>query len=282
VCLGILGFKTSEGFKRIIYMKNIIIIGLLALLFTSCQDVIEIDLNEAEQQFVIEGAVTDQPGPYRVSIHKTVPFDQQSVYPSVSGAVVIINNGTVSDTLNEIGDGTYETRFLPQGKPGKTYILTVQAEGQTFTATSTMPDPVRFDTLTQGSGTQPGGGSTILIVPNYNDPVGFGNYYRFVQWNNGVRLPNIFVADDRNSDGIRVARPLFAPGSDIETAIGDSIRVEMQSVDRAIYKYFVALDANSGNGPNASVPANPDNNFGGTCLGYFSAHTVQWRGLVVR
>jgi hypothetical protein len=263
-------------------MKNTIIIGLMALLFTSCQDVIQIDLNDAEAQYVIEGAVTDQPGPYRVSIIQTVNFDQPSDYPQVSGARVTLSDGDVLDTLAEVTSGTYETRLLPQGQPGKTYKLTVQIQGKTFTAASTMPAVVPFDALTTDRGTQPGGGEAILMVPNYNDPLGFGNFYRFVQWNNGTRLPNIFVLDDRNSDGIRVTRPLFAPGSDIETVVGDTVTVEMQSIDRATYKYLYALDANSGNGPNAAVPANPDNNFGGACLGYFSAHTVQRRVVVVQ
>jgi hypothetical protein len=266
-------------------MKNSIKVGLLALLFTSCQDVIEIDLNDAAPQFVIEGAVTDQPGLYRVSITKTVNFEQPNEYPAVSGALVTLSDGAVKDTLAEVAPGIYETQHLPQGEPGRTYSLTVRAEGQTFAASSAMPAAVPFDTLTLDRGTLPfGGGESILVVPNYTDPLGFGNYYRFIQWNNGERLPNIFVADDRNSDGIRVTRPLFAPGGDDgedELAVGDTVLVEMQSIDRATYKYLYALDANSGNGPNASVPANPDNNFGGACLGYFSAHTVQRRVLVV-
>jgi Domain of unknown function (DUF4249) len=263
-------------------MKNIIIIGLLALIFTSCQDVIQIDLNDAEPQYVIEGAVTDQPGQYRIRINQTVNFDQPSAYPEVSGAFVTLSDVSVLDTLDETAPGVYTTRYLPTGQPGKTYTLTVQIEGKTFAATSTMPSIVPFDTLTVDRGTQPGGGEVILLVPNYTDPLGFGNFYRFVQWNNGTRLPGIFVADDRNSDGIRVTRPLFTPGSDIETVVGDTVTVEMQNIDRATYKYLYALDANSGNGPNAAVPANPDNNFGGACLGYFSAHTVQRRIVVVQ
>lgn len=145
-----------------------------------------------------------------------------------------------------------------------------------------MPAVVPFDDLTQEKGSQPGGGVANLAVPVFNDPAGLGNNYRFIQWNNGQRLPSIFVFDDRLSDGLRITRPLFAPGSDIETAVGDTVTVEMQSVDRATYKYFYALDASSSNGPNASIPANPDNNFGGACLGYFSAHTVQRKAAVVK
>jgi hypothetical protein len=263
-------------------MKNYLQIGLLALIFSACQEVIEVDLNTTDPQFVVEGTVTDQPGPYRVRITKTVNFDEPNNYPAVSGAAVVITDGALTDTLAEVEPGIYETRFLTQGEPGRTYTLTVRVEGNIFTASSTMPAAVPFDDLTTDESTQPGGETVILMVPEFRDPVGFGNYYRFIQWNNGRRLPAIFVLDDRNSDGLRITRPLFAPNSDIETAVGDTVTVEMQTVDRATYKYFFALDASSGNSPNASVPANPDNNFGGACLGYFSAHTVQQRSLIVQ
>ena len=70
--------------------------------------------------------------------------------------------------------------------------------------------------------------------------------------------------------------------SDESISQPDTITVEMRNIDRTTYKYFLALDASNRNGPNASVPANPDNNFGGACLGYFSAHTVQRRTLIVQ
>lgn len=70
--------------------------------------------------------------------------------------------------------------------------------------------------------------------------------------------------------------------SDESISQPDTITVEMRNIDHATYKYFVAMDASNRNGPNASVPANPDNNFEGACLGYFSAHTVQRRTLIVQ
>lgn len=253
---------------------------LLAFALTSCEDVIDIDLDEADSQYVIQGAVTNQTGPYTVTIQQSVPFDEANNYPQISGATVTLNDGTLTDTLTEVRAGVYQTVHLLQGEPGRTYTLTVRVGEQVFSAQSTMPAAVALDDLTTTTASF-GGSETIQMVPNFTDPVGLGNYYRFVQWNNGVRLANIFVLDDRNNDGIVVTRPLFAPGSDVETALGDTVTVEMQTIDRNTYKYLYALDASSSNGPNASTPANPDNNFGGACLGYFSAHTVQRKTILV-
>jgi hypothetical protein len=141
-----------------------------------------------------------------------------------------------------------------------------------------MPPVVPFDNLSVIN-LPFGGENSLALMPVFHDPAGLGNNYQFVQSNNGKRQPYIFVMDDRNNDGSQVSNLLIAP--DITTSTGDTITVEMRSIDRATYKYFVALDASNGNGPNAGVPANPDNNFEGACLGYFSAHTVQRRTLVV-
>lgn len=268
---------------KYIVKKAVPLFGLLALFFASCEDVIDIDLNTTDPKFVITGTVSDQSEPFSVRIVKTINFDQPNDYPAVSGASVRIGNGTQSFDLVETAPGFYQTAQPQKGEPGRTYRLTVEVEGQVFEAVSAMPAPVPFDSIKQDRGTQPGGGSSILIVPVYFDPTGFGNYYRFIQTTNGQQLNNIFVFDDRNNDGIAITRPLFTPGSDLENKVGDTITVEMQTIDRTTYKYFYALDASSGNGPNASVPANPDNNWNSRAvLGYFSAHTSQYKTHVVR
>jgi Domain of unknown function (DUF4249) len=255
---------------------------LCALFIASCEKVIEIDLNTSAPKIVIQGRVTDQTEPFQVTIYKTVNFDQPNDYPAVTGASVRISDGTQTFELLEIEPGVYQTPTAQAGQPGRTYTLRVAAEGQVFEAQSAMPMLVAFEKLQQENGVMPGGGIARQVVPVFTDPLGFGNYYRFVQWTNGQRWPNIFVLDDRNSDGLRITRPLFAPTGDLENAVGDTVVVEMQTIDRLVYKYFYALDASGGNGPNASVPGNPDNNFSGGALGYFSACTVQKRQMVIQ
>lgn len=264
------------------YLKTAVFCGLIALLATSCEEVIDIDLDSTAPQLVITGSVSDQSEPFAVRIEKTVDFDQPGIYPAVTGASVRISDGSQTYELQETAPGFYQTAQAHKGEPGKTYRLRVEVEGQVFEAVSTMPTPVPFDDIRQDKGVEPGGGTAILIVPVFSDPAGKGNYYRFIQTTNGRPLNQIFVFDDRNSDGITVTRPLFSPGREIENQAGDTVTVEMQTIDRATYKYFYALDASSGNGPNASVPANPENNWSGGALGYFSAHTTQYKTHIVQ
>ncbi len=253
-----------------------------ALLLVSCnkEEVIQLDLSNAPVQYVIEGCVTDEAKPYSVRISQSVNFDQPNDFPAVQGALVIISDNTgLVDTLIEKSAGLYETVEAKSGIHGHTYTLQVWINGNLFTAKSTMPQLVTFDGLSTIN-LPFGGENDLVLMPLFQDPAGLGNNYQFVQSNNGKRQPYIFVLDDRNNDGSQVSNLLIAP--DLKTSTGDTITVEMRNIDRATYKYFVALDASNGNGPNASVPANPDNNFEGACLGYFSAHTVQRRTLIVQ
>lgn len=255
-------------------------IAPLFLLF-SCnkEEVIHLDLSSAPVQYVIEGCVTDEAKPFSVRISQSVNFDQPNDFPAVQEALVVISdNAGQMDTLVEKSPGWYETLEAKFGVYGQTYTLRVWIDGNLFMAKSTMPPVVPFDDLSVIN-LPFGGESSLVLMPSFIDPAGLGNNYQFVQSNNGKRQPYIFVMDDRNNDGAQVSNLLIAP--DLKTNPGDTIMVEMRNIDRATYKYFVALDASNGNGPNASVPANPDNHFEGACLGYFSAHTVQRRTLIV-
>lgn len=250
---------------------------MLALFFASCQDVIDLDLDAADQQIVIEGILTDQPGKHRVQITKSVPFDQLSQYPAISGAfVTIADDAGLLDTLSESAPGIYETQKLTQGIAGRAYTLRVVAEGKTFTARSIMPAAVPFDNVVAKADF----GGDFSLVTEFIDPVGLGNFYNFSVLVNGKRSSSIFTLNDELVDGNLVKRPLFEP--DLQLLSGDSVTVEMYCLDRIEYKYLLTLELILGGGPiGGSTPSNPDNNFGGACLGHFSAQTVQARSVVI-
>lgn len=266
---------------KLLFKNTLYFISTTFLLF-SCnkEEVIQLDLSGAPAQYVIEGSVTDETKPYSVRLSQTVNFAQKNDFPAVEGALVVISdNAGQLDTLVEKSAGWYETREAKPGVQGQTYTLQVWINGALFTAQSTMPAVVPFDEL-RVIPLPFGEENSLVLMPLFKDPVGLGNNYQFVQSNNGKRQPDIFVLDDRNNDGAQISSLLI--GQDLNTSIGDTITVEMRNIDRTNYKYFIALAASTGNGPNAGVPANPDNNFKGACMGYFSAHTVQRRTLIVQ
>ena len=257
-------------------MKRIIAIVLFSLTaLYSCQKVVTLDLHTVAPYTVIEGEVTDQAGPYTVTVKKSVDFSADNSFPAITGATVkISDNEGVIDTLTETAPGVYTTHSL-QGKPGNSYTLTVFAHDTLYTASSTMPFPVAFDSITFNQ-TNAFGNKTIRAVPNFQDPAGIKNYYQFIEYINGQQLTkDIFVLDDRLSDGRYISRDLRTDSSYL--AVNDSLEVRMYCIDVNIFNYFDQLDQSTGGGAfnTTASPANPATNINNGALGYFSAHTVR-------
>lgn len=259
-------------------MKLTIIIAALATTvigFYSCQKTVQLDLKTAPAQIVIQGEITDGPGPYTITINQSTAFYADNTFPPISGAVVKISDDQgVTDSLTESTPGVYSTHAI-QGSPGHTYTLSVTAQNKQYTGASTMPAPVILDSITFQH-TSGFGSTRITAVPNYQDPAGIKNYYQFIEYINGKQFTkNIFVFDDRLSDGKYISRNLRTDSSYI--TIGDQLEVKMYCIDENVYNYFYQLDQSSGSGAfDASAsPANPSSNINNGAYGYFSAHTVQ-------
>jgi len=249
------------------------------LTLTSCEKVIDLDLNSADTQLVITGNLSAEKGV--VTLTKTIDFDESNVFPSASGAVVTITDNTGrSEKLRETATGQYQTTTLVS-KVGQTYTLTVQAEGKTYTAQSQASKLVDLVSVTVkgGGNSQPIGpdGSKYNIDVSYKDPAGESNYYRFILKINGVATDDMIVSDDRLSDGDDITRPLR---TDQTINKGDVITVEMQCIDKGVYTYFNSFGRLMGGPTDSSTPANPISNISGGKLGYFSAYVSQQKTVV--
>jgi hypothetical protein len=257
-------------------MKKILFPLLAIALLASCQQVIDIELNSKDAAIVIEANVTDQPGPYTVLISKSVNFSDPNTFPGVSGASVVISDDAGNtETLVETSAGVYVAATL-QGVPGRTYTIHVTADGKTYTAQSTMPNAITLDSLVvEASGGF--GGSQYYIIPQWQDPLGTGNRYRCIEYVNNERV-GAFLYDDGFSDGLVNGQPLL--NFETELVSGDTVRVEFQCLDAANYLYFYSMDQTANN--NTAAPANPETNFDNNALGYFNAHTVSVRTVVIQ
>jgi Domain of unknown function (DUF4249) len=255
-----------------------ILITTIAL--ASCKKVIDININDAAPQLVIQGNVTNVAGITTVTISKTINYSQDNFFPTVSGAVVTIKDSTAGITapLTEIAAGTYQTSIL-QGIPGHTYLLNVFLNGSAYKASSTMATPVTLDSVTFQINS--GFGQTqINPMPNFQDPAGISNYYQFVQTINNKTVKKTFVFDDRLSDGKYVSRQLFNDSAYIQ--LKDTVQLEMRCLDKNVYEYFKELSGLDPTNGQPTSPANPTSNISGGALGYFSAHTTQKKKAIVK
>lgn len=255
-------------------MKKIAIILLSIITFTSCEKVINLNLNTQNAQIVVEGNISNEIGPYTVSLTKTIDFDQSNNFPPIKGAIVKISDGTTTETLIESADGIYQTKNLV-GTPGKTYTLNIEAEGKTITAQSTMPQVVQLDSLIFIPDQFSTEKNEFLVIPRYLDPTTPGNNYRFILSINGEKDPTFVAYNDDLTNGLQAQRPYFSQEAVITS--GDSLDMEMRCIDLPLYIYYNAINSNS-----QTTPANPTNNLSGNALGYFSAHTISRKSIRIK
>lgn len=245
-------------------------------LLTSCQKVIELNLSTAVPAIVIQGNVFDHAGPYVVTISKTVNFNLTNNFPPVTTAKVSISDNVGNtEVLSEVLDGTYITSVL-RGVAGRTYTLTVENEGQTYVAKSTMPMAVNIDSMYLKKSIF---GNRYLTTINFRDPNNIDNYYRVIQSINDTLKTGINIANDELGQGLILRYSLSAttPTGNNPLKIGDNITIQLECIDKNVYEYF--RTSRSNNGQSAS-PANPVSNLSNGALGYFSACTVREASIV--
>ena len=267
-------------------MQNIIKVSLVLLsaaIMQSCTKVIDVKLRDADKKYVVEGILTDAPGNCRVLLSKTKNFSENNEPLGVSGAVISIKDKTNGNViaLTELSPGVYfDAAFA--GTPGHSYELSIAIGGTTFTAVSVMPVKIKFDSLYITTD-QLFGDERTLANLEFTDPPAFGNSYRAVQYLNGRELKNIFVTnDDYTNDKKNYAKLFVFSDDDADKAKpGDTVTVDMQCIDPAIYRYWYSLDQSATGNSQSAAPANPVSNITGGAIGYFSAHTVETKTVIV-
>jgi hypothetical protein len=260
-------------------MKHVIIM-LIVFGLAACQKVVDLDLKNASGKYVVEGNVTNLTGPYQVTIAKTGEVTADYSFVGVSGAIVGIRDNTGNgETLLEVQPGVYQTKSL-QGVEGRTYYLSISVGGSTFTSSSVMPHEVNLDSLYIVD-VYNFSKMVKAVVPMFTDPVGQGNSYRFNETINGVLDKTLYYMNDDFTDGKTSTFYLLRPDPDSTLHVKDNVSVEMQCIDKEVYKYWYSVDQSStGNG--GSTASNPVTNITGGALGYFSAHTSQTKSILVK
>ena len=276
--------------KRNLLLRTIFVLTFFSTVWFlyGCQQVVSIDLNTANPRVVVEGNIKDQPGPYSVFLSITGSyFDTTLATPPVSHAqVVITDNLGNRDTLKEVISGTYQSSTLI-GVSGRTYTLSVKADGKEYMATSSMPAKVFIDSLYALPRHGFDGESGYDIYVTFKDPPELGNYYRI-----NARSSAMIPADSIDGRRYRLFTDKLTNGNEMteriragrNVSIGDTITIEFRSIDKATYDYFHTLSdiLSSDRSPTSLAPENPNSNISGDALGYFAAYTVDSKQIVLR
>jgi hypothetical protein len=274
--------------KLNIVFNSFISVSLVFL--TGCTKVIDIDLNSADPQLVVEANISDDSTERaEVRINQSVNFDQSNSFPAVRSAFVTILDQTdnVTDTLKETSAGIYQSAKMT-GKTEHTYVLSIKTGDKTLTSTARIPRKVALIDIEMRSQSL-FGNTSYLIIPKFTDLKGVGDYYRFILTTNNKLKNDVAVLSDELGDGSPNGRPIFRGASSSDTTddllkVGDTIQLEMQCIDKGVYQFFNTLNSGGGGAPGGgTTPASPVTNIKGTgVLGYFSAHTKQIKSVVIK
>jgi hypothetical protein len=261
----------------------ILIFAAWVLFLTSCEKVLDLELESVDQVLVIEGTVEENGQGAIVRISKTTDYYSDGTTNPVSGASVrIINGKGFSAQLDENSPGVYTSPNI-KGRSGQTYSLVVEYDGKTYQASSYMGSrPEILDlqmAYLDGMGIIDSGYS---IATYLHDPDGEENFYRIRYLKNGKVVTGAYSI-------VTFSDKLFN-GKDIGLDSGylvfqknDTVMVELMAIDEAVYKYFSTLDnILEGIAPQSAAPANPVSNISGGALGYFSAYAVDRKQIIIR
>ena len=280
--------------KRLLFLlfATTLLAGLSA-----CEDVIDVDIPSGEPLLVVDGAVTDQPGPYVVKLTTTIPYFQEQALPPVRGAILTLtDNEGQRETLREREPGLYVTSSF-QGKIGNRYVLNIQTEGEEYEAETEIRRTPPIDSVRavfrEATTLDEEGYYVLYYGPELP---GLGDYFRFKVFRNGRLLnrpQDLFVRSDELVDGRYIgAFELNNNQGEEETfERGDSIRVEMNSLPRDYYFFLNEIVTQLNNtGLFAAPPANVRTNVRNVnssaptrqAVGYFAGYTVRQDSLVIQ
>ncbi len=263
-------------------MKKLFYILFAFTAFTSCQKVIDVDLNEANPAHVIEANYSAEDSTLRVRITVTSNYFDNTPSPEVNNAIVeIVNASGIITSVPFSSNGTYIlSAYAPEFNTE--YTLNVSIDGANYSAQCKMSSPVQLDPITYeyfdgffGSG---GGYAPFM---NFNDPAGETNYYQVLLSRNDTlfnTLDDFFTQDDQLTDGNYVQRPLFLNNF---YQLNDSVHMELRSIDKRIYDYIDEAQSISGS-QNSAAPGNPTNNWSNGALGYFSAYSSSHQSVIIQ
>jgi hypothetical protein len=255
-----------------------------AMLVSACEkDLPSVPLRSGTPVLNVDGWITNRQGGDTLRLTKTADFFDQTGAPAVTGAVVTLSDDHDHvEQLEEITTGLFAIKKLRAVLNYK-YTLTIQAEGETYSATTAVSrlSPV-IDSLTFKY--YPKGGdydSTGYRVKIWGQELaGKGDALRIMIKRNGVlqnQIDDLNVFNDDNVEGNYIKGLEMDSFTGFKT--GDRITVEQWSLDPAAYNFWNQLQTQVSNGGLfAFIPANVPTNVHNinsasskTATGYFGA-----------
>lgn len=234
--------------------KLLIILGFVGLL-TSCEDVVEVNLEEAQPRLVVDAILEWKKGtPGRnqtIKLSRTRGFFEDEPRP-VSGATIVVSNSSGTEfNFDEETSGEYVTSDF-QPEINELYSLRIELDGNVYIAEETLKPVVPIEFIEQ---TDEGGfsGENVELKAFYTDPEGDRNYYAFRFYAPFLAFPDINIFDDEFNDGNQIFGTFS--GEDLEAGMDVTIQLKGISSDYYNFLDILLAQAGSAGGPFETQPA---------------------------
>lgn len=299
-----------------LYINRLLLFAAALVLFTSCEDVIDPNLKDADPVLVVDAWINDKVEDQVIRLSLSQPYLSGELPDGVSGATVTVayDGGSIDfvEDFDEPGVYRWTTDETATeevfGQIGREYTLTVTVNGQTFEATSRINRTATIDSVTFEKDDSPFYPEDSYIAQFWaTEPEGTGDTYWIRSYKNGEMLSKpseINIAYDAgfspggSFDGITFIPPIREVNpNDVDEddqplspyAIGDSLYVEIHSITYAAFTFLnqviVQTDRPGGFGELFSTPlANVSTNIRAVTLGqlkavgFFNVSAVQGLG----
>ncbi|NMH88673.1 DUF4249 domain-containing protein [Flavivirga algicola] len=244
------------------YFKLVIL--FLAMTLTSCDDVINVDVQTAPSRLVIEASIDWEKGTtgsdQTIKLSKSTPYFDTNTNTAVTNASVRVvndNDGTEFIFTHQNNGAYTNTGFIPV--IGQSYTLEVIHEGETYTANETLTPVVDITEVNQSKEEEDEDLLEVNII--FTDPEAEENYYLLKIQRQGDLLPELIDFDDEFINGNRI--PMWYEKEDDEDTDevnesfqpGDVVDISFFGISEAYSNYMqILIEQSEGAGLFSSTP----------------------------
>lgn len=266
----------------------------IVVLMMSCEKTVDLDTAQVESKVVIEGLVTDYPGYQYVKITRSTDFYHEGHTPRVTNAIVTVEDDLGTEVAfthnpNDVEDsvGYYKPSSGFIGVVGRTYKLTVEVDGKSYSAEDKLFPVTTLDSLAFKKNDRqyddpkiPGRFYEVLMYAK--EPPDRKDYYLFNFYRNDTLVlfnpTDIYFTDD-----VALGEEIDGVASPVYFALGDSARVEALSLSREGFVFYNDLYnlLNNDGGMYSPPPANSRTNLTNGALGFFQTSAVSTKGIKI-
>ena len=282
----------------------------LLLAAVGCEREIDVVPNAAAETLVVDAEIEAGEPPLILLSKSLAYFSSLSLSDlanaSVKGASVTIATGGRTYTMKEYSlplNGVLVSYYAPDplnpsqyliGQQNASYLLTINALGKTYTATTTIPRLTKtLDSLWWQPAPNNKDTNRVVAFIRVTDPPVLGNYSRYyTSRNDSGFLPlNNSVFDDAIVNGTTYSVNLpRAQSRNVDFDAdefgffrrGDTVEAKLSNIDKATFDFWRTWEASQDNNGNPfGTPVKVITNVSNGALGYFGGYASMTRRIVI-